>query len=157
MIYTLKIGEACTSILGLIFFVREIIKIGLILLPIGLILMLTIDFSKGTIGNHEDGKNADTKKIPSIIIRRIIYIIVIFLIPISIYGILRTIGLNAEANNSESCWRYIDNKDIDSVKKEIEKNQKEVKEETEKMLDEIVTNSNVNTSNKDKIRTIVSK
>ncbi|MEE3343255.1 MAG: hypothetical protein VZS44_04105 [Bacilli bacterium] len=151
------VSDACLGVLGLIFFVREVIKAALLLVPFGLLLMLTIDFFRGTIGNYNDGKDADVKKIPTIVIRRIIYTVVIFLIPITTYGVLRVIGLSEQANKSESCWSYLDNKTVEDVKREADSKANNEREKTQKLINEIANNSGVNSNSKNQIRTIVSK
>ena len=83
--------------------IKTFMNITFIIVPIGLILLITIDFAKCVMANKED----EIKKNQSIAIKRIIYSIALFFIP-SIVNI--TMGLVDKAlgsNNSDTvtaCW-----------------------------------------------------
>ena len=66
------------DILRIIKFVFTLLDAVLFIIPMGLILMVIIDFSKSVIAGRED----DMKKNLSIAIKRIIYCIALFLIPV---------------------------------------------------------------------------
>ena len=76
MLNFLEVTDACITILGVVYFIRELLKIALILIPICLIVMLSLDFAKGVISFDEN----NNKKITDHVIRRVIYTIIIFLI-----------------------------------------------------------------------------
>ena len=71
--------EACTNpdVLKVIFFIKQLLDIVFLIVPIGLILMLGIDFFKNVSASKED----DMKKNLSIAIKRLIYCVCIFFIP----------------------------------------------------------------------------
>lgn len=54
MLNILKLTDACITMLGVFYFVRELLKMAYIIIPIGLIVMLAIDFSKGAL-SFDDG------------------------------------------------------------------------------------------------------
>lgn len=139
MLNFLEVTEACVTVLGVVYFIRELLKIALIIIPIGLIIMLSLDFAKGVI-SFDDNNN---KKVTDHVIRRIIYTIVIFLIPSTIYGVLNILGLSVQ--DSYSCWSYVNETDVDTVKElteardealeaQIEKNQDKLDELTKKKM-----------------------
>lgn len=71
--------EACTNpdVLKVIFFIKQLLDIVFFIVPIGLIVMLGIDFFK----NVSAAKEEDMKKNLSIAIKRLIYCVCIFFIP----------------------------------------------------------------------------
>lgn len=74
----LFLSEACetSSFLKVIYFIMELLKVVSIIIPIGLIAMLSFDFFKNVIAK-EDEMSKNLK----IAIKRVIYCLVIFLIP----------------------------------------------------------------------------
>ena len=70
-----EIGEACMATLSLIFFFREILKYVMIVIPLGLVLMMTIDFFRGVISID------DQEKVTKYVTKRVVYTIVIFFMP----------------------------------------------------------------------------
>ena len=71
--------ETCTNpdVLKVIFFIKQLLDILFFIVPIGLIVMLGIDFFKNVAAAKED----DMKKNLSIAIKRLIYCVCIFFIP----------------------------------------------------------------------------
>ena len=82
--------DACTNpdILKVILFIKEILRIILFIAPIGLIVMLGIDFFKNVAASKED----EMKKNVSIAIKRIIYAVVLFLILPIVNFVMSIIG-----------------------------------------------------------------
>ena len=148
--YIAESDGACTSLLGVLFFIRELLKIILLILPIGLIAMISTDFVKGVI-NIEDGKN----KILNHVLKRILYTIIIFLIPATIFGVFRVLGLAASITNSESCWTYVGETNVETVKKKLKEKNNEITKETQKAIKQIVKQSKIKTKNKEALRKII--
>ena len=82
--------DACTNpdILKVILFVKILINIVRIIVPIGLILFLSFDFFKNIIVNKEE----DMKKNVMLAIKRILYAVAIFIIPTIVNFIIVTLG-----------------------------------------------------------------
>ena len=55
MVNILDVSDSCMTVLGVIFFIRELLKYVLILIPIGLIVMFSIDFTRGVISTSDSG------------------------------------------------------------------------------------------------------
>ena len=169
MLNFLEVTDACITILGVVYFIRELLKIALILIPICLIVMLSLDFAKGVISFDEN----NNKKITDHVIRRVIYTIIIFLIPSTIYGVLNVLGLSVQ--DSYSCWNYVNDTDVDTVKEiteardqalaaQVEKKQEALDELTKKKMSAIAesqttriptnngTGSNIISGNGQKVR-----
>ena len=56
MLMFLKVDEACTAMLGILYFVRALLNIVYVVVPIGLIVMLMLDFFKGVISLNDGSK-----------------------------------------------------------------------------------------------------
>ena len=52
----LKVDEACTAMLGILYFIRALLNIVYVVVPIGLIVMLMLDFFKGVISLNDGSK-----------------------------------------------------------------------------------------------------
>ena len=152
MIFIAEIDSACTSLLGVLFFVRELIKVALLVLPVGLIIMLSIDFLKGVI-SLDDSKD----KIINYVLKRILYTVIIFLIPVTIFGLFRVLGLAASITNSESCWTYVGETDVKTVKKKLKEKNKTITKETQKAINQIAKQTKIKTKDKKALRKIVAK
>ena len=108
MLNILKLTDACITMLGVLYFVRELLKMAYIIIPIGLIVMLAIDFSKGAL-SFDDGN-----KTLSFVLKRVLYAIAIFLIPTIVFGVMQYAGFNF--SDSKSCWHYVNGVSVDTVK-----------------------------------------
>lgn len=87
--------EACQNpdILRVIFYIKEILSVVFIIVPIGLIVMIGIDFFKNVTAGKED----EMKKNLGIAIKRIIYCVFIFFVPTIVSlvnAILGDLGVN---------------------------------------------------------------
>ena len=71
--------DACdnVNVLKVYYYIKELLKISFFLIPFVLILMVTIDFAKNVISKDEETMKANT----SFGLKRILYAVVIFLIP----------------------------------------------------------------------------
>lgn len=132
MLMFLKVDEACTAMLGILYFVRALLNIVYIVVPIGLILMIMLDFSKGVISL------SDGSKTWKIILNRAIYTIVILILPSSLFGVMSSIGLNSK--NSESCWKYVGDQNVEVVRELLKQQQEALQQkntETQSLLNQL--------------------
>ncbi len=149
MLYFAEVGESCLTTLGVLFFLREILKVAYIIIPIGLIVMLSIDLFKGIINFNDD-----ISKLFFTMLRRVMYTMFIFLIPTTVFSIFNIIGIASK--DSESCWTYADEASVEEVR-EIQKTRQELlEEEVEKLRDEISAKYNIVDKTKT-LRRIVAK
>lgn len=133
MVNFLKVSDACAAVLGVLYFIRELLKIVYIIIPIGLIVMISLDFMKGVI-SFDDGSS----KVLNYVLKRIIYTIVIFLVPSTVFSLFNVLGVSI--NDSSSCWKFVNETSVDTVKT-LSKNQEEALERrSEKIRNEIVEN-----------------
>lgn len=146
MLNILDIDQSCLNILSVLYFLKEVLKIAYFVIPIGLIVMLSIDFVKGVI-NSVDG----TSKVFSFVMHRIIYAMTIFIIPTMVFAIFDILGLASK--DSKKCWTYAGEVSIREVKDVMETNKEELKKEIDRARDEIA--SGLNVKDKKSLRTIV--
>lgn len=126
--------SACENpnILKIIYFVSEIIKIAFIIIPIIAIIMLSLDFVKNVIANGDGIQEKNLK----IFVRRVIMLVVVFLVPSLVSGTLDIVN-NSNTFASDIIGSYtkcLDNtKKIDYYEKSF--NNKVLKEEDERKED----------------------
>ena len=74
----LFLSDPCqtSAILKVIYFIFEIIKLAFIIVPIGLIVMITVDFAKNIMSNEDE-----MKKNLSLVFKRVIMCVAIFFVP----------------------------------------------------------------------------
>ena len=113
MVNILDVSDSCMTVLGVIFFIRELLKYVLILIPIGLIVMFSIDFTRGVISTSDSGG-----KILGFVLRRIIYTMAVFLIPTMIFALFNILGMTS--SDSESCWNYVNETSVSEIKQIID-------------------------------------
>lgn len=121
MINFIEICES-TGILKVLLFIKQISNIVFTIIPIGLIILIVIDFYKNVISKNAD----ETKKILSKVIKRIIYCIILFLVPTIInltIDLIETTGINIPYT---SCWKNASQSnlkklEIDQAKKFLRK------------------------------------
>ena len=150
LIYFAEVNDACLTMLGILFFIRELLKIVFILIPIGLIVMLTVDFVKGVISFGDD-----SKKILSIVLRRVIYTMVLFLIPTTIYGLFSALGVAVD--DSESCWAYVNEKSVGDVQKILKDQEEKRAKEREEELAKLNNKVKEKKETSKKLKTIISE
>lgn len=88
------------EILKVIKFIWSLLDIVFIIVPIGLLLFITLDFGKSVIASKED----EMRKNLSIVIKRLILCVVLFLVPIivnAVINILAVAGVDVIANFDE--------------------------------------------------------
>ena len=86
--------EACTNpdVLKVIFFIWEILKILFIVVPIGLIIMIGVDFFKNVTASKDD----NMKKNLQLVIKRLIYCVAMFFVPTIINIVNYVVGVALE-------------------------------------------------------------
>lgn len=94
---TCDIGEGRDAILTIIYYVKLILRILQIAVPIGLILFGTIDMAKAVIAGDEKKMKEAQKPF----IKRIISAIIVFLIP---YIVSVVVGLVTQNGEYKGCW-----------------------------------------------------
>lgn len=141
------------DVLRVLYFGSLILDIVTVIIPIGLILMLLIDFAKAVISSNPDEQIKSTK----LVTKRILYAIIVFAIPwiVSIFvSILDSVGLDKE-NNYIECLNNSKNSHI------IEYYEKllEAEEETERKYKEqsLIQNNNGSVSNDNKFKNAASQ
>lgn len=109
--------EACTNpdVLKVIFFIKQLLDIVFFIVPIGLIVMLGIDFFKNVAAAKED----DMKKNLSIAIKRIIYCVCIFFIP-TIVSLLTKIVSDSLGNTNINYAECLVNANSDKINELID-------------------------------------
>lgn len=108
--------DACNNIafLRVVYFIKQLLNMAFILIPIALILILTVDFAKNVMANEDD-----MKKNLKIAIKRLIYAVAIFLVPF----IVRFAIENFVESDVDFLKCY--NVSLDSIKEQIKQNKKE--------------------------------
>lgn len=76
------------GILKIIKFVWELLDLVFIIVPVGLIVMISVDFAKNVLANKVD----DMHKNLMIAIKRVIFCVVIFLVPIIVDAAINLLG-----------------------------------------------------------------
>ena len=79
-----------SSVLKVIMFLSSLLKILFILVPIGLIVMISVDFAKNVIAGNDD----DMKKNVSIALKRILMAGVLFFVPVIVNFAINILGEN---------------------------------------------------------------
>ena len=95
-----------SAILKVLYFIKTLIDIVLFFVPIGLIIFLSIDFGKAMISGDESTQ----KKVVQLAIKRILYTIVLFLVPVFVSFTNSMLG-NAGVNYSV-CWENLNLEEI---------------------------------------------
>ena len=113
------------SVLGVILFIRNLIKIICIITPILLLLFLTIDFFKAVIESDSDRM----EKVKAIAIKRIVYALFVFLVPSIVNGAMSLLGDNTSFS---SCYEAANSGNVqklaDEAKAKAEADRKETEE-----------------------------
>lgn len=102
MIYFLSTCDNC-MLLRICYLIKIFMNILFIILPIGLIVFITIDFAKCVIANKED----DIKRNKNIVIKRILYSIALFFVPTIVNITMSLVDKALETNNMDTfsaCW-----------------------------------------------------
>lgn len=96
------------SFLATVLFIKKIIEIIIIIIPIALILLVTIDMAKAVMANDDN----EIKKAQNLAIRRIIYAVVIFLVPTVIDATFNLLGKEIEGL---SCYSNATEENVDKL------------------------------------------
>lgn len=145
----MDILDMCNNLgsLGLFYFIKNLIKILCIATPILLVLFLTIDFVKAAIS----GDSQSMDKVKSIAVKRIIYAIVVFLVPYIVNGAMSLLG---DTTTVSSCYELANSDTVASyaeaerLKQELQKTSEEKKrEEIQKRIDRLNKQVDKNTRN----------
>ena len=115
-LYFLSI-DACenVNVLKVYYYVKELLNIIFFLIPVALILMVTIDFAKNVISKDEEAMKANT----SLGLKRIIYAVVIFLIPFVV-----RMAINSFVDSEVGYGKCL-NATLETIKKQTKKNRDE--------------------------------
>ena len=95
--------DACGGLLPIVRVLVQLIKILMIVIPIALILLGTIDLGKAVIASDEK----EVKAAQSRLIKRFIYAALIFFVPMLVGVIMNIVSAGGEGDTAswESCWR----------------------------------------------------
>lgn len=112
--------EICTNpdVLRVILFIVKLLEIVFFIVPVGLIIMLMIDFGKNVMA----GKEEDMKKNASIAIKRIIYCVVLFLVPTIVSfanSILGELGVDYVQCLNNADIEYIEERTVEIAKEAL--------------------------------------
>ena len=96
---------ACENIgvLQTILFIKQLLKIVFILIPIGLIVMISVDFAKNVMASRED----DMKKNLNLAIKRVMMAVALFLIPTLanfVVGLVDDVLESSIMKDFDKCW-----------------------------------------------------
>lgn len=140
--YMFAIANPCetSSVLRTIHFILEIIKIVMILVPIGLVIMISVDFAKNIISSEEE-----MEKNKKLAIKRLIMCIFLFLVPTIVKTTFNTLFDSDIMVNYTQC---IANARTDAILRF---------EEQEAFFEEIVENNMVAPTDPESTRVIISK
>ena len=95
--------EVCGGLLPLVKVVVQLIKILMIVIPIALIVMGTIDLGKAVLASEEK----EIKTAQSLLIKRLIYAAIIFFVPMLVGVIMNIVAVGGEGDTKtwQDCWR----------------------------------------------------
>ena len=95
--------DHCGGLLPIVKVLVQLIKILMIVIPIALILLGTIDLGKAVIASDEK----EVKAAQSRLIKRFIYAALIFFVPMLVGVIMNIVSAGGEGDTAswESCWR----------------------------------------------------
>ena len=95
--------DACGGLLPIVKVLVQLIKILMIVIPIALILLGTLDLGKAVIASDEK----EVKAAQSRLIKRFIYAALIFFVPMLVGVIMNIVSAGGEGDTAswESCWR----------------------------------------------------
>ena len=138
--------DACTNpdILRVIYFFLIIIDIVKIIIPIGLIVLGLIDFSKSVISSDEKTQ----KKSVSLFMKRILYAVLVFIVPWIVEVLMVTLGNLAVTDSNEVNFTDC----IENANKEkIEELENAIEEDSAKNEQQVENNNEQKTKNSNKV------
>lgn len=125
MIYFLTSCSLCNdnAVFSIIYILKQILQVVFLLVPIILIVLVLIDIAKNVVAGKED----DMKKNKNIAIKRVIYAIVIFLVP-AIVNLFMHVLYNIVDGSSHqsflSCWEHATLNNVKQCNEEALENEK---------------------------------
>ena len=131
MINILTLLDFCVEpgFLKVLLFIQKLLDIIFIIVPIGLIIMLSIDFTKNVISGEESSSSKTNK----VIVQRLIMTIFLFAVPYIIRVFIALIDdVFGKALDYNSCLSNLNNISYFESIKEAQKKQEKAKEEREK-------------------------
>ena len=120
------------GVLRVLYFVFLLIDIIFIIVPIGLIIMLMIDFSKAVIAGEDDKAKKSTK----IVVKRIIYAVLIFAMPWIVNVFLNFMAYAGISTDYLTCYDNAKGGDFAYFDRLLEEEDKAREEERQKKLEE---------------------
>ncbi len=121
--------EICNNlgILGILFFIKRLLQIIGIVIPILLLLFLTIDFVKATTDSNPDRMD----KVKGTAIKRIVYAVLVFLVPFIVNGFMSLLG---NTNSFSACYDLANASIVNSLaeKNKLEQKMRNAKTEAQK-------------------------
>ena len=97
------VNDACGGLLPIVRVIVQLIKILMIVIPIALILLGTIDLGKAVIASDEK----EVKSAQGMLVKRLIYAAIIFFVP-TIVGVVMNIvsaGADEDTTSWQGCWQ----------------------------------------------------
>lgn len=118
--------DACTNpdILRVIYFIKILIEIIMIIVPIGLIIMGLLDFSKSVVTNDENAR----KKNLNIFIKRIIFAVLLFAMPWIVRTFMHLLSTTGLDSDFVTCYENANSqkiKELDEIRKAEEEKDKD--------------------------------
>ena len=131
----INILEVCneSGILSVVYFVKKMLELVFIILPIILIVMILMDFTKNVMAKGDD----DIKRNNKVVIKRIVYCIMAFFVPTIVNVVINAVySLTSDGGNNENalvCWEKAT---IDNIKDLRDKEEAERKAEEDRKYQE---------------------
>ena len=89
------------TFLGVIFFIKQLLKIAWIIIPMGLIVMAMVDLAKSVLANGTD----EMAKNGKVLIKRTILCIALYLIPTIVNAVINLMGDGVLDSNFVTCYK----------------------------------------------------
>lgn len=154
--------EICVEpdFLRIIYFIKIIINVIFIIVPIGVIVMGLIDLSKSTISSNEE----EQKKKSKLFLKRIISAVLVFAVPWIVNVIMGLLGELTSNVNLADCWNNANSEKINDLaalatneerlkyeeeQKQLEAKRKELEEAEKERAEQNTAKPNTNTNNDD--------
>lgn len=154
--------EICVEpdFLRIIYFIKIIINVIFIIVPIGVIVMGLIDLSKSTISSNEE----EQKKKSKLFLKRIISAVLVFAVPWIVNVIMGLLGKLTSNVNLADCWNYANSEKINDLatiatneerlkyeeeQKQLEAKRKQLEKEEQDRIQQNTPKPNTNSNNGD--------
>lgn len=135
------------AFLGVIFFIKQLLRIAWILIPLGLIVMAMVDLAKSVLANGTD----EMAKNGKVLIKRTILCIALYLIPTFVNAVINLMGDGVLDSNFVTCYKRAQ---LDTILKLSNNNDSDSSNDSSDNFDDYVnsaggtTNSTGNNSDK---------